>query len=96
MSQRIQYLDTARGIVFFVLLSHSWFRYMNYFTFWDVQVFFILSGIFLTSNNNLENSLFKKIKGLLYPFLLFSIPIYALRYCYALYNGDVKDLVFFP
>lgn len=71
-NQRNQSLDIARGIsIFLIVLSHSYCSWEYWFTFYYVQVFFFLSGIFLNSSHTLEKSLYKKIKSLIYPYLFF-------------------------
>ena len=98
MKERILYLDFSRGLlIFIVVLTHCWFPHTNLLFFWDVQVFFILSGIFLSSSNTIDNTLVKRVKGLVYPFLFFSVPVYAIIYVYKLFCGNVSSFNFlFP
>ena len=72
MIKRNKALDIARGIcIFLIVLSHSYCSWESWFTFYYVQVFFFLSGIFLTKSHTLEKSLYKKIKSLIFPYLFF-------------------------
>lgn len=65
-------LDIARGLsIFLIVLSHTGVSWDFLFDFFYVQVFFFLSGIFLKSNNTFENSLYKKTRSLIYPYLFF-------------------------
>lgn len=74
MIKRNKALDIARGIcIFLIVLSHSYCSWESWFTFYYVQVFFFLSGIFLTKSHTLEKSLYKKIKSLIFPYLFFGI-----------------------
>lgn len=74
MIKRNKALDIARGIcIFLIVLSHSYCSWKSWFTFYYVQVFFFLSGIFLTKSHTLEKSLYKKIKSLIFPYLFFGI-----------------------
>lgn len=74
MTQRNKALDIARGIcIFLIVLSHSYCSWESWFTFYYVQVFFFLSGIFLKDYHTLENSLYKKTKSLIFPYLFFGI-----------------------
>ena len=95
--QRDRLLDMARGGgIFLVVLSHTNFSKTGWFSFWDVQLFFFLSGVFLTSKNTLENSLYKKTNSLIFPFLFFSIPLFILIVIYQLFtDGDVSKISFF-
>lgn len=71
-------LDIARGIcIFLIVLSHSFCTWKSYYTFYYVQVFFFLSGVFFNYTHTLENSLYKKVKSLIFPYVFFSI-IYSL------------------
>lgn len=66
-------LDVARGLsIFLIVLSHTSFSYSYLFTFFYVQVFFFLSGIFMKSSDTMENCLYKKVKSLIYPYLFFA------------------------
>lgn len=72
--KRNKSLDIARGIcIFLIVLSHSYCSWESCFTFYYVQVFFFLSGIYLTKSHTLENSLYKKIKSLIFPYLFFGV-----------------------
>lgn len=63
-------LDIARGIcIFLIVLSHSYCTWESWFTFYYVQVFFFLSGVFFKSSYTLENALYKKSKGLIFPYI---------------------------
>lgn len=65
-------LDIARGIsIFLIVLSHSYCTWQYLFAFFYVQVFFFLSGVFFNHNQTLENSFYKKTKGLIFPYLFF-------------------------
>lgn len=71
-NQRNKSLDIARGIcIFLIVLSHSHCSWECWFTFYYVQVFFFLSGIFFNKSHTLEKSLYKKIKSLIFPYLFF-------------------------
>lgn len=90
-------LDCVRGgVIFLVVLSHTTYSLTYTFSYFDVQMFFIMSGIFLTSKNNLQNTFFKKTKGLVFPFLFFSVPFFFLNCVFKIYIGeDLKSISFF-
>ena len=54
-----------------------------------------MSGIFLTSKNNLQNSLYKKTKGLVYPYILFSVPFFLFVCAVNIIKGEEIRNVFF-
>lgn len=67
-------LDIARGLsIVLIVLSHTPFGYSYLFDFFYVQVFFFLSGVFIKSSHTVENSLYKKVKALIYPYLFFAV-----------------------
>lgn len=72
MKQRNISLDIARGLsIFLIVLSHSYCSWSYWFDFFYVQVFFYLSGVFMRPTQNLENSLYKKVRSLLFPYMFF-------------------------
>lgn len=74
IKSRNKSLDIARGLsIFLIVLSHTGISWGFLFDFFYVQVFFFLSGIFLKSNATFENSLYKKTRNLIYPYLFFGI-----------------------
>ena len=65
-------LDIARGIsIFLIVLSHVGISWSFLFDFFYVQMFFFLSGVFLKPTATFENSLYKKTRSLLYPYVFF-------------------------
>lgn len=73
-NQRNKSLDIARGIcIFLIVLSLSYCSWDSWFTFYYVQVFFFLSGIFFNSSHTLETYLYKKVKSLIFPYLFFGM-----------------------
>lgn len=55
-----------------------------------------MSGIFLTSKNNLQNSLYKKTKGLVYPYILFSVPFFFIICALNIIRGNgLREVSFF-
>lgn len=88
-------LDSYRGVILLVTLSHTCFTWSKYFTFFDVQIFFFLSGVFLSGKNNIENSLVKKTKGLVYPYIFFSVPLYLIAVFIRIFkHSSVSDISF--
>ena len=74
IKSRNKSLDIARGLsIFLIVLSHMGISWGFLFDFFYVQVFFFLSGIFLKPNATFENSLYKKTRNLIYPYLFFGI-----------------------
>lgn len=88
--KRDNVIDVAKGIcIFLVVLSHTPFKYSFLFTYWYVQVFFFLSGIFLKKNTSVKEELYKKVKGLLYPYLFFATICSFL--CFAMGRVNIDD-----
>ena len=82
MNNRIDYIDSAKGIgILFVLIGHACslkYGLGQYFYSFHMPLFFIISGMLLCFKDNWKDmdgiSIFKKkIKSLFYPYIVFSI-----------------------
>jgi len=74
--KRITWIDTVKFIcIMFVMLSHLESRTIIQYLFYDpffLACFFFVSGYVYKPNNNFNNFLYKKFRGLFIPWLFFS------------------------
>lgn len=95
MGKRIEYIDYAKGLaIVFVVFGHIFFG-NNKISIWiysfHIPLFFIISGYLLNYNvKPLKDSIIKKIKVLLIPYISFSILNIICNY--ALSNFDMKSI----
>lgn len=78
MKQRIEWVDTAKGIVILLVILEHTTSIATATTFtgliirnFDMPLFFVLSGIFFKTYGNIWNFLLKKINDLIIPTLFF-------------------------
>lgn len=97
---RIKWVDTAKGIaILMVVMGHictlDGFAHKWIYSF-HIAIFFILSGILMANNNIFEKSnkeiLIKKVKGLLYPYLTFSILSLVINLLFMIAEKDYNIL----
>lgn len=95
MEKRIEYIDYAKGLaIVFVVFGHIFFG-NNKISIWiysfHIPLFFIISGYLLNYNvKPLKDSIIKKIKALLIPYISFSILNIICNYI--LSNFDMKSI----
>lgn len=90
--ERIRYLDIAKGIsLLLVMVSHSCgmpFGMGKYFTAFYIQIFFILSGLTYKSGRTVGENIFKRFKGIIIPYFIYSLLIIIINFVL----GNVKSI----
>ena len=80
MTNRIEYIDTAKGLCILLVIYHHAQNYVNFLSPIDdvlqsfrMPLYFTLSGIFFKTYGNIKEFLTKKTNKLLIPFLFYYI-----------------------
>ena len=77
MAQRNYYIDLAKGIgILFVVLSHNKNPLNPYIYSFHMPLFFLLSGIFHPTNQELKTFVKKRVQRLLVPYFCFSTVLF--------------------
>lgn len=70
-------IDLAKGIgIFLVILGHNKSSLTNYIYSFHMPLFFLMSGIFHSSEKNYMKFFGKKVRSILIPYISFSIPLF--------------------
>ena len=89
MGKRIEYIDLAKGIcMIMVIILHiggigiERDIYIEAFWLFMLPLFFILSGYFFSASSGFKSFVWKKTKTLLFPYLIFSFPVFLYNILY--------------
>jgi len=73
---RIKKMDIARGIgIFFVVYAHTYCPISNLIHLFHMPLFFIISGYFYHQQDSIRETIIKKFKSLIIPYIFFIITL---------------------
>ncbi|MCI7442941.1 MAG: acyltransferase family protein [Clostridium sp.] len=96
-NRRIDYIDIAKGIgIILMVMGHSLgteFKLKTFIYLFHMPLFFFISGYFIKdeSFNNIKKFFFKKVKGIYWPFLKYSLIFVILNNVFVylhIYNNN--------
>ncbi len=100
MSNRIEWIDTAKSIgIFLVVLGHQGFCNNNIPTIiysFHMPLFFFLSGIFFKSDTSWSNLLKRKSSSILMPYFLFAPVLYLFWFFLGRHYGNDATMNYSP
>ena len=84
MKERIQWIDTAKGIgIICVILGHLYAPGLFIFIYsFHIPLFFFLSGYLFNGKSCFKEFVKSKIKGLLIPYIVLGVPLLVLSTIY--------------